>query len=101
MRMYLLSSDSDTLTGMRLAGVDGELIKSEEQFCQCAEKARLDENIGVLLVTRTLGEEYPQQIINLKKKGGIIVTQIPDMNNPDAAGDSISGYIRDAVGINI
>ena len=29
MRMYLLSSDEDTLTGFRLAGVEGTLVENE------------------------------------------------------------------------
>ena len=30
MRMYLISDNADTLTGMRLAGVDGVIVKEKE-----------------------------------------------------------------------
>ena len=29
MRMYLISDNTDTLTGMRLAGVDGVIVKEK------------------------------------------------------------------------
>ena len=33
MKLYLFSSDSDTLTGLRLAGIDGCLVQSEQALC--------------------------------------------------------------------
>lgn len=101
MRMYLLSSDEDTLTGMRLAGIDGKLIKSEQEFIDAAEAAQADPNIGILLVAVTLGEKYPETVVELKKSGKLLVTQIPDMLHPTASGDSITRYVHDAIGINI
>ena len=101
MRMYLLSSDEDTLTGMRLVGIDGRVVTSQEDFLAAANEAAENPEVGILLVTVTLGEKYPEQVVELKKSGRILVTQIPDMLNPTASGDSITRYVRDAVGINI
>jgi len=99
--MYLLSSDDDTLTGMRLAGIEGKVVKTESEFIAAAEEAASMPDIGILLVAVTLGEKYPEQVVELKKNSKILVTQIPDMLHPTASGDSITRYVRDAIGINV
>lgn len=101
MRMYLLSSDEDTVTGMRLAGIEGTVVKSEEELLSEAKKAESNPDIGILLVTNTLGQLYADCIVDIKKKSKILVTQVPDMLNPSAAGDSITRYVRNAIGVNV
>ena len=51
MKLYLLSSDSDTLTGLRLAGIDGSM-----QYPQQIDA--LKRNAG-LLVTEIPDMEHP------------------------------------------
>ena len=99
MRMYLLSSDEDTLTGLRLAGIDGRTVNSEAEFEECCEMAEKDESIAILLVTRTLAESYPEKLLEIKKSGSLLVTEVPDVYSRNSASDSITRYIRDAVGV--
>ncbi len=99
--MFLLSQDRDTLTGMRLAGIDGVLVSNEEEFDTASEKAVSDPDIGILLVTKTLSDEFSSKVLELKKKNSIIVTQIPDMKNPSVPGDSITKYVQNAIGIKV
>lgn len=101
MKMFLISADEDTLTGMRLAGVDGVLVKTTEDFISACEKAVKSEDIGILLITKTLGNLYPNEIVEIKKRSRVLITEIPDMENPTSSTDSIKRYVRDAVGINI
>ncbi len=101
MRMFLLSSDDDTLTGFRLAGVEGMLIESEESLKNAFSKARSDETVGIVLVTRSISAAYPGTILSEKKRAGLLITEIPDMKNPNAGTDSITAYVRDAVGIQV
>ena len=42
MKMYLISDNVDTLTGMRLAGVDGIVVHEREELRQAIEKAMND-----------------------------------------------------------
>ncbi|MBQ8028374.1 MAG: V-type ATP synthase subunit F [Clostridia bacterium] len=79
MKMYLLSADADTLTGMRLAGIDGEIISCKEELEAAAKKAEEEKEIAVLLVAETLAEKYEAELTELKKKGKVLITQIPDM----------------------
>lgn len=99
--MFLFSSDADTLTGMRLAGIEGVLVKNEQEFDEAVSKAVKDETIGILLVTKTISDEYSSKVMELKRNNRILVTQIPDMKNPTVPGDSITKYVQEAVGIKI
>ena len=101
MRMYLLSSDEDTLTGFRLAGVEGTLVENEEALRTAFDFARKEETVGIVLVTRSLSTAYPNAVLEEKKRTGLLITEIPDMKNPDAGTDSITAYVRDAVGIQV
>ncbi len=101
MRMFLLSSDDDTLTGFRLAGVAGERIDSEDRLIEAFQSVREDKTIGIVLVTRSLSAFYPDVVLEQKKRTGLLITEIPDMKDPTAKTDSITAYVRDAVGINV
>ena len=39
MKMYLISDNVDTLTGMRLAGVDGIVVHERDELKEAIEKA--------------------------------------------------------------
>ncbi len=44
--MYLISDNFDTLTGMRLAGVDGIVIHEREELRYALEDALADKIVG-------------------------------------------------------
>lgn len=101
MKMFLFSADEDTLTGLRLAGVEGVLINSGAALLEQAETVLRRKDVGILLVTRTLSLQYPQEILQLKKNQTLLVTEIPDMAHLTTESDSITRYVRDAIGINV
>ena len=53
MRMYLISDNTDTLTGMRLAGVDGVIANEKETL----EKALNDQLQALILETQRMGAD--------------------------------------------
>lgn len=99
MKMFLLSSDEDTLTGLRLAGIDGSIVKDEAEFDLLCEKAVRDGNVGILLITRTLAQSFPEKVLEIKKSGTILVTEVPDVYSKKSETDSITRYIREAIGV--
>lgn len=101
MKMYLISSDKDVLTGMRLAGVGGKLVTDKEEFELAVKDVVEDESIGVLLITNALGEKFHERILELKKTTSLVITQIPDSTDPASAGSSITRYVQDAIGIRV
>ena len=59
MKMYLISDNIDTLTGMRLAGVEGEVVHGRRETKQSVEKILEDKDLGILLLTEKLIFEIP------------------------------------------
>ena len=48
MKMYLISDNVDTYTGMRLAGVDGVVVHERDELREELEKVLLDKTIGIV-----------------------------------------------------
>ena len=101
MKMFLLSSDRDALTGFRLAGVQGKLVGDEAEFESSLNKLLEDKEIAVLLITSELFEKFDPIIVSFRKKAPFVITQIPDSKNREVKNDSITRYIQDAVGIKV
>ena len=97
MKMYLISDNIDTWTGMRLAGVEGAVVHEKQEL-----KAEIDKEIGILLLTEKFGKEFPDIIdhIRLERKLPLIV-EIPDRHGTGRAPDFITSYVNEAIGINI
>ena len=51
MRMYLISDNTDTQMGLRLAGIEGVIVHEKEELHRVLEEVKQDEAIGILLVT--------------------------------------------------
>ncbi len=102
MRMYLISDNVDTYTGMRLAGVNGVVIHSKEHLKEHLDMAIADKTIGVLLITEKLSAEFPDIIndVKLNRKLPLIV-EIPDRHGTGRKPDFITAYVNEAIGIKI
>ena len=55
--MYLISDNVDTLTGMRLAGVDGIVVHERGELRSAIEHAMEDKEVGVILLTEKFGRK--------------------------------------------
>ena len=51
MKMYLISDNTDTYTGMRLAGVEGVVVHERESLYEALNTAMNDKTIGIVLLT--------------------------------------------------
>lgn len=102
MKMFLISDNIDTYTGMRLAGVNGVVIHSREHLKTHLDKVLLDKSIGVLLITEKLSNEFPEIIndIKLNRKLPLIV-EIPDRHGTGRKKDFITSYVNEAIGLKL
>ena len=50
MKMYLISDNVDTYTGMRLAGVEGCVVHERQELKDALERSIADKEIGVGIV---------------------------------------------------
>ena len=102
MRFELISDSTDTLVGMRLAGISGIMAKTEEEIKKALDDAIKDENIAIVLITERLSELCKDYIYELKNSDmKTLIVEIPDSNSASHKKDAITQYIRDAIGLKI
>jgi V/A-type H+-transporting ATPase subunit F len=101
MRFYLISDNIDTYVGMRLAGIEGIVVHQKDEV-RNALKTAMDDNIGIVLITEKLGQLCVDLVYDLKlnRKRPLIV-EIPDRHGSGRAKDSITRYVREAIGVKI
>ena len=53
MRYFVISDNTDTQVGLRLAGVEGVVARSKEEAEKAIQKALADDTVGILLITES------------------------------------------------
>ena len=102
MRFYVVSDNTDTVTGFRLAGIEGTRAQTPEDVRSVVSDVIANPDIGVLLITEKLAAMVPGLIFELKTKlTGTLVVEIPDRHGTGRSPDSITKYVREAIGIKI
>lgn len=102
MRMFLISDNVDTLTGMRLAGVDGVVVHEKQEIKQALDNVLEQKDIGIILLTEKLGLEIPEIIDDIKLNRTFpLLLEIPDRHGSGRRPDFITAYINEAIGIKI
>lgn len=102
MRFHLISDNTDTQVGMRLAGIPGEVVHTEEEVKKAMSEAIKDEEIGVILITKILVDLCRDYIYQTKLRvAKPLIVEVPDRHGNSTLKSSISKYIKDAIGISI
>lgn len=100
--MYLISDNVDTLTGMRLTGVDGVVVHERDEVKEAIEKAMDDETIGIILLTEKFGREFPDLINEIKLRRTMpLLIEIPDRHGTGRKKDFITAYVNEAIGLKL
>lgn len=102
MRFYLISDNVDTQVGMRLAGIEGIVVHEVAEVQKALTEAMAMEDVAVILITETLLTLCSDMIYDLKlnQKRPLIV-EIPDRHGNGRTKDSITRYVREAIGVKI
>ena len=102
MKMYLISDNVDTLTGMRLAGVDGIVAHEKDELRTAIETAMEDKSVGVILLTERLGREFPDLLNEIKLARTMpLLVEIPDRHGTGRKKDFITSYVTEAIGLKL
>lgn len=102
MKFFVISDNIDTVTGMRLAGIDGVVVHSQNAVRSRIEQAAQDESIGILLITERLVPMCPELIYDIKlNRRRPLIVEIPDRHSAGRSKDSIKKYVRDAIGVKV
>ena len=100
--MFLISDNVDTYTGMRLAGVDGVVVHERKELREQLEKVLQDKSIGIVLLTKKFGREFPDILdeFRLDRKIPLLI-EIPDRHGTGRKKDFITSYITEAIGLKL
>lgn len=102
MRFYLISDNNDTRVGMRLAGIEGVVVHEKEETVRALTEAMEQDDIAVILITEHLVALCRDLVDDLKlHRSRPLIVEIPDRHGNGRAKDSITRYVREAIGIKI
>lgn len=102
MKFFLISDNVDTVTGMRLAGIEGVVVHEAEETEKVLLEAMEDREIAVILMTEKLIGLIEDRVNELKlTHPSPIISEIPDRHAAVDVTASISRYVQEAIGIKL
>lgn len=102
MKMYLISDNRDTYTGMRLAGVEGVIVHDRQELKEALEAVFQDKEIGIVLLTEKFGREFPDLIDDVKLNRRLpLLIEIPDRHGTGRNKNFITDYVSEAIGLKL
>ena len=100
MKLYLISDNIDTQTGMRLAGIEGVVVHTKEELSEALEEALKIPDLGILLITEKLAKMIASELVELKTTRTLpLLVEIPDRHGTDRLPNSITKYVNESIGI--
>lgn len=100
MRIFAISDEKDTLTGLRLAGIEGELATTRREVEKYVSDVQANSQIAVLLITEGCAALIPELVKTLKLSStNLLLVVIPGSHGSNRAPDSITRLISEAIGI--
>ncbi|MDD6306440.1 MAG: V-type ATP synthase subunit F [Clostridiales bacterium] len=102
MKMFLISDNVDTYTGLRLAGVEGVVVHEREELKAELEKVLSDKEIGIVLLTEKFGRDFPDLIDEVKLNRRVpLFVEIPDRHGTGRSKNFITEYVNQAIGLKL
>ena len=95
MRMYLISDNIDTYTGMRLSGVEGVVVHEREELEEALSFVTGQPDIGIVLLTEKFGRDFPELVNEVKS------VEIPDRHGSGRSKNFITDYVSQAIGLKL
>lgn len=98
MKSLVISMDIDTVIGMRLAGIHGEIMTEKEKVLDRIYDAIDDPEIGIVMLSKDVMMLAEEEIMDLKlKTKETLIIQIPKLG--ESMGDQITRYVRESIGV--
>ena len=102
MKMFLISDNIDTYTGMRLAGVEGVVVHERQELKGALDKVLADKEIGIVLLTEKFGRDFPDLVNDLKLSYKTpLFVEIPDRHGTGRKPNFITDYVNEAIGLKL
>ena len=102
MKMYLIRDNIDTCTGMRLAGIEGAVVHEKEELKAELNRAMVDKDIAVVVLTEKFGQEFPEVIAEARQGRSLpLLIEIPDRHGTTRGENFITSYVNEAIGVKL
>lgn len=102
MKFFLISDNVDTLVGLRSVGIEGVVAHDRQTFLETLQEKMQDPSIAIILVTTQLVNMCPDIISEIKlKQQKPLITEIPDRHGNSKIGETIDGYVSEAIGVKL
>lgn len=101
MKMFLISDNIDTCTGMRLAGVEGVVVHEKDELQRELDKVMADKEVGIVLLTEGFGRRFPDIVNRVKLNKIPLFVEIPDRHGTGRKPDFITSYVNEAIGLKL
>jgi V/A-type H+-transporting ATPase subunit F len=102
MKMYVLSDNSDTWAGMRLAGVDGAILHQKNEVEDKIKELIKSGEAGIILITEKLRAMCGEYVNNIMLECKVpLFLEIPDRHGFGRSKTSITDYIKKSIGLKI
>lgn len=99
---YLISDNTDTVVGMRLAGITGKVVRNKTEAQKEFNRCISDKNIAILIVTEKIFSFLEDEIMEIKLKSKFpLIVEIPTREGLQRNDDFITKYINESIGINV
>jgi V/A-type H+-transporting ATPase subunit F len=102
MKMILISDNTDTGMGLRLAGVEGIVVHEKAEVIKALEYYSHQSDVGIILMTTKIVNLCPDIIsemkLNLSKP---LLVEIPDRHGSVKIGEVIDSYMSEAIGVKL
>lgn len=102
MKIFLIANNTETFAGMRLAGVDGVIVHTDEEFYSAFNRAFADKETGIILIMDELYDQYSEFVMDKKLKYPMpLIVSIPARGEDAGITKAVSSYIETAIGMKI
>lgn len=102
MKFFVISDNTDTLMGLRLAGIEGVVAHGREEVLTQLNEVIQMEDVAIVLMTTLCIQTCADVVAELKLKlQRPLIVEIPDRHGSADMSKAIDAYISEAIGIKI
>lgn len=101
MKFFVLSDKPDAYLGMRLAGMDGQVVSGRAEALEKIREIIAGGQVGILLITGELMEQCEPDLTAIRRESRIpIITRISD-HSGESITKGLERYVHESLGINL
>lgn len=102
MKFFLISDNTDTQMGLRLAGIEGVVAHGRDEVLAQLNAAIAKPDVSIVLMTTLCINTCPEVVAELKLKlQRPLIVEIPDRHGSAKISEAIDAYISEAIGIKL